>query len=69
VQAALDALELESGALVDEISGMPADDWKRSGDVDGTPRTIIDALRATVDAVAAHLRGAERAIAAARHLR
>ncbi len=52
VDAVLDRITLEAGALADRIEHVPAADWGRPGP--------LDLLRETVRTVAAHLHEAER---------
>jgi hypothetical protein len=66
--ALLDQLEQTAGRCADRIDSVPTDDWGRQvrvADAD-MPVGTIDVVREAVDVVAAHLRSAERTIAAVR---
>ena len=62
-------LGLEANQVADRIEHVPANDWKRTGVVgDGASRevTVLDLVRAAVDAGVGHLRAAERLVAQVR---
>jgi hypothetical protein len=62
-------LGFEANQVADRIEHVSADEWKRTGVVtDGSRRqvTVLDLVRAAVDAGVTHLRAAERLVAQVR---
>lgn len=67
LQAALDLLTLEAGALADRAEHVPAGEWSRTAEVAGHGDVpALDVLRDAVATTAAHLRAADAARIAAR---
>jgi hypothetical protein len=62
-------LGIEAGSLADRVEHLPAESWDAAGLVDdrsGGKVTVLDLVRAAVDAGVTHLRAAEQVIAKVR---
>lgn len=67
VEAALDLVELEAGAMAETVDPVDADAWLRTGTVAGGGTvTALDIVREAVRSVAAELADTEKAVSAAR---
>jgi hypothetical protein len=70
VHERLAELGLEAGQLANRVERVPAGEWDRAGvtsDGAGREVTVLDLVRAAVDAGVSHLRAAEQVLARVRH--